>query len=285
MTARQDGPIVVGVDGSEAAVRAAAWAAREAVLSHDALRLVTVVPADPGTGRAVESVRAEEHLDAAEQVVGRHAGSLQVGRDVRSGSAAEELIEESGGAHMLVLASRGLGETGAGLSFGSTAEAAIAHAHCPVAVVRSEPVEPAAGKVVVGVDAAGVSRDALGWAFDAAALHGAPLLVVHTWQETGVDGRAVQASGETAESVAQRMLTECIGEWRARFPDVPVSSSVEQDRPVRALLRHAERARLLVVGSRGRGGFTGMLIGSTSRALAHCAPCPLLVVRSGATAG
>jgi nucleotide-binding universal stress UspA family protein len=67
--------------------------------------------------------------------------------------------------------------------------------------------------------------------------------------------------------------------WQEKYPDVRVDRVVLRDRPVRALLRLAENAQLLVVGSHGRGGFSGMLLGSTSQALVYHSPCPLAVVR------
>ena len=75
------------------------------------------------------------------------------------------------------------------------------------------------------------------------------------------------------------MISRLTAGWQEDYPDVEVSRSVEQDRAVRALLQHGTTAQLLVVGSRGRGGMTGMLLGSTSRALLYAAPCPVLVVR------
>ena len=71
----------------------------------------------------------------------------------------------------------------------------------------------------------------------------------------------------------------CIRDSQQAFPDVPVKKIIARDRPVRALTDASEGAQLLVVGSHGRGGFKGMLLGSTSRALLQSAPCPMMVVR------
>jgi nucleotide-binding universal stress UspA family protein len=76
------------------------------------------------------------------------------------------------------------------------------------------------------------------------------------------------------------MVDERLRPWCERYPDLQVRRVVAPDRPSRMLLDHAEDAQLLVVGSRGRGAFRGMLLGSTSRALLHHATCPLAVVRS-----
>ena len=67
--------------------------------------------------------------------------------------------------------------------------------------------------------------------------------------------------------------------YKDKYPDVEVEQIITRDRPVRALADASEDAQLLVVGSHGRGGFRGMLLGSTSRALLQEAPCPLMVVR------
>ena len=77
----------------------------------------------------------------------------------------------------------------------------------------------------------------------------------------------------------RRLLAERLAGWQQEFPDVKVTRVVTRDRPVRSLLEAAHTAQLLVVGSRGRGGFSGMLLGSTSHALLHHSPCPVAVVR------
>ncbi|MBY8854424.1 universal stress protein, partial [Saccharothrix sp. MB29] len=75
-------------------------------------------------------------------------------------------------------------------------------------------------------------------------------------------------------------LAERLAGWQEKYPDTPVDRVVVHDRPARALLDAARTAQLVVVGSRGLGGFAGMLLGSTSQALVHHAPCPLAVVRA-----
>ncbi|MCA1190091.1 universal stress protein [Saccharopolyspora sp. 6T] len=207
---------------------------------------------------------------------------MDVRGDVQRGDAAERLVAESTAAHLLVVGSHGLDESGARLEFGSTAEAAIALAACPVAVVRESRGPGRDGGIVVGVDSAGVADHALRWALHEAGLRGVPLLAVHTWREVAAEDwndLTSDISDPDRERDAHRLLAERLAGATERFPDVELHRSVEHDRPVRALLAHAARAELLVIGSRGHAGFTGMLLGSTSRALAHCAPCPLLVVR------
>src|SRR5699024_6952814 len=137
-----------------------------------------------------------------------------------------------------------------------------------------------AGPVVVGVDGSPRCAAAFEFALTEAQTRGAELRVVHAWSDvplTGIDGPHLQW-----ESIQQRedaFLAETLAGWQAQFPDVPIRREVVHDRPVRHLLTHADDAQLLVVGHRGRGGFRGMMVGSTSRALLHAAPCPLAVVR------
>lgn len=112
-------------------------------------------------------------------------------------------------------------------------------------------------------------------------MRGAPLVAVHVWSDVAVDEWFAPGAGWEAIRVdEERVLAERLAGWEAKYPDVSVERVVARDRPVRFLVEHGARAQLIVVGSRGRGGITGMLIGSTSRALLHCAPCPVLVVRA-----
>jgi nucleotide-binding universal stress UspA family protein len=133
------------------------------------------------------------------------------------------------------------------------------------------------------VDGSPGSTPALRYAFDAASRLGAPLVTLHTWLDVPVDaprGEPVwTVDWERVENDEHRLLAERLAGWQEEYPDVKVQRVVTRDRPVRSLLDAAEAAQLVVVGSRGRGGFTGMLLGSTSHALIHHCPCPLVVVR------
>ncbi|WP_189226392.1 universal stress protein, partial [Saccharothrix coeruleofusca] len=131
------------------------------------------------------------------------------------------------------------------------------------------------GAVVVGVDGSPVSEQAVAFAFEQASSRAAPLTALIAWTDLptgGVDWARV-------EQERRRLLAERLAGWQEKYPDVRVTRVVVRDRPVRALLAAARGARLLVVGSRGAGGFQGMLLGSTSQALVSHAPCPLAVVR------
>jgi nucleotide-binding universal stress UspA family protein len=143
--------------------------------------------------------------------------------------------------------------------------------------------------VVVGVDGSPTSEPALAMAFEEAAMRGAGLVAVHAWVEftsetAYVSARQFLVDWNAVETREHEMLAERLAGWQEKYPDVEVRRVVTGGRPAKCLLDEADDAQLLVVGSRGRGGFTGMLLGSTSQALIHHAPCPLVVVRPIAAA-
>ena len=282
-----DAPIVVGVDGSAPARAALRWAAGEAVSTGVPLLLVSSANAG-GIGASspfVDELRftARRNLASAAETVEREHPELSVRTEQSSLVAAQALLGYSGRARMLVLGRRGLGEFTGGL-VGSVTSAVVAHAHCPVAVIPGpdESGRGADGPVVVGVDGSPASLHALDVAFEAADRYKAPLVAVHAWSDRDLVDVVAGTPGATWEDVDQQesvVLAESLAGRTQDYPNVDVERVVVRDRPVRNLLERAENARLLVVGSRGRGGFEGMLLGSTSRALLHTTPCPLLVVR------
>ncbi|HEU5470881.1 MAG TPA: universal stress protein [Actinophytocola sp.] len=284
-------PIVVGVDGSDSALHAVRWAAREAELRNAPLRLVhvcTVVPPGyvnlPGHGEVLVD-RCRQWLRQAADAARAVADPVEIVTELRAGVIAKGLIEESAGARMVVLGSRGLGGF-TELLVGPIAVTVAAHAHSPVVVVRppgtrTPPV--GTGPVVVGVDGSPTSEAAVAFAFEAAALRGVPLLAVHTWLDVDYTGAWIALPSlvdwAAVRADAQRLLAERLTAWQEKFPTVEVHRIVEQDRPARALLAHAKDAQLIVVGSRGRGAWTGLGLGSVSHTLLHHAPCPVAVVR------
>jgi nucleotide-binding universal stress UspA family protein len=284
-------PVIVGVDGSPSALDAVAWAADECARHHLPLRLVHTYYL-PATGYPNMIVNASDvlaaldaqgrlWLDEAEAAAHAVAPGITVETALFSGQAIPQLVDESAGARTVVVGSRGLGGF-TGLLLGSTAAALTAHSHCPVVVVRNRATD--SGPVVVGVDGSPSSESAIAYAFEAASTRDAPLTAVLSWTDVLVESafEAVRFSMDWSaiEAEQQRLLAERMAGWQEKYPDVVVERVVVRDRPVRALVRAAQHARLLVVGSHGRGGFTGMLLGSTSQALVHHAPCPVAVVRS-----
>ena len=290
-------PIVAGVDGSASATHAALWAAEEAMTRSVPLLLVHAVPIPTGAyaGRfGVDlaflnglEAQGRDALAEAHAKVTEAQPDLDVSTKLYSGDLVANLIELSRDARMLVLGSRGLGEV-TGILAGSTAVALVAHGKCPVAVIRGRAEHqppPAGGPVVLGVDGTRASATAVELAFEEAAIREAELVAVHTWTEFASDLAYAYARQFTMDWAQigqheQELLAESLAGWAQKYPDVAVRRVVIRDRPVRQLLEHARDAQLLVVGSRGHGGFAGMLLGSTSQALIYHAPCPVLVARS-----
>lgn len=283
--------VTVGINGSRAALRAAAWGAREAQLRNLPLRLVTAVdppPLDAASDHGAEDDdTGDEHgrsaLAEARELVSRTAPGVESETLLRRGPVSRVLVEESAESFLLVVGARGLSGVSPTNS-GATADIAAVHAQCPVAAVREDAGElPGSGPVLVGVDGSPVGERALAFAFDEAALRNAPLQALHAWSdapaEPWVQNRSAGLSWDRIEDRERALLAERLAGRQEQHPDVEVDRVVVQDRPVRHLVEHAQRAQLVVVGSRGRGGFTGMLLGSTSQALLHSCPAPLVIVR------
>ncbi len=263
-------PIVVGVDGSPESVEAVRWAVDEARLRGRALRLVNaytwpvpMVPmAPPPTVWSEASLR-----DAAEAVVGEavaqvEAAGVRVSTAVLAGPAPYVLMEEARRAELLVVGHRGRGGF-ATLLLGSVAATVSAHAPGPVAVIRPYAAEPRpAGLVLVGTDGSPGSGTAVGFAFDEADRRGVEVGVLHA-----------------TDSDDGQWLQEWVQPWRDKHPRVPVRWLLTAERPAGALVEAARAAELVVVGSRGRGGFAGLLLGSVSQQVVNHAPCPVVVAR------
>ncbi|SDC78159.1 universal stress protein [Rhodococcus tukisamuensis] len=290
-------PVVVGVDGSESASTAVVWAARTAAGRKVPLVLVSVVHvppyyySEPYLARGYSDDLKNEgraHLDSAEVLarsVAEDLGPLEVETKLHEGRIADILLQYSADATMIVLGSRGLGEfTGALL--GSVTRAVASHSTAPVAVVRGRTLDgrpPAQGPVVVGVDGSEVSEAAVAVAFAEASARGASLVAVNVWSDVSVQpslgATASDPHWSGIQAAEEAVLSERLAGWLERYPDVNVQRVVSRDRPVRVLSEYSEQAQLLVVGSHGRGGFKGMVLGSTSNALMNTADCPVLIVR------
>lgn len=300
MTSSLARPVVVGVDGSLSALNAVRWGAAEASRRDRPLRLVTAVDFSStvafggGFGPPQDffdqmEIDGRRWLIAAEKAALQAHPDLTVARCLRSRTTAtQSLVEESEHAQLMVLGSRGLGGF-AGMLVGSTAVELVARGRCPVVVVRGAEPDgeiPTTGPVVVGVDGSQASEAATALAFEEASMRCADLVAVHTWVEFFSDsayahGSQLGMDWKAIEDTEAGQLAERLAGWQEKYPDVTVRRIVTRDRPVRCLLEHAADAQLLVVGSRGHGQVSGMLLGSTSRALIYHAPCPLLVARPG----
>ncbi|MBC9821223.1 universal stress protein [Terrabacter sp. MAHUQ-38] len=289
--------IIVGFDGSPGAECAVEWAAHEADRRGVRLRIVTaklyvqlpfggvgaggVPPRDPS--QSASRVVADGRLLAEKMLEEARVATVTIW-----GHPAGALVDQSRDASLVVV---GHPEHGKAREYitGSVAFAVAAHAKCDVAVVpRGDLVVPAPDRpVVVGTDGSPGGLGAARRAAAAASQWAAPLQIVGAWQLPSLTGASGPAGGvevlpdEIAfyEKAAREWVESTAAAVRESFPDVAVRTSVIEAHPVVALLDAAEQAALLVVGTRGLGGFKRLLLGSVSRAVIHYAETPVLVVR------
>ncbi|MFI2472858.1 universal stress protein [Nocardia xishanensis] len=285
MSPKTNPPVVAGVDGSEHSLIAVRWAAVYAAHHRAPLHLVHAIgiPVDYGPGLAGPVVDYEAFRQAGAEIVAAAAqvasaaaastGAIEVSTAVVNSAPVPALRYRSESARLIVVGSRGLGAFRRTL-LGSVSTALVRHADSPVAVIpeAAEPISQ--GPLVVGVDGSPCSVDAVDMAFEEASLRGVGLVAVHAWSEFDrYESRA------DMQAEAEALLSENLAGYHDKYPDVHVERVVAEDRPARLLLRAAEAAQLLIVGSHGRGGFAGMTLGSVGQAVLHGAECPLIVVR------
>jgi nucleotide-binding universal stress UspA family protein len=145
----------------------------------------------------------------------------------------------------------------------------------------------APGKIVVGVDGSDSSKAALRWAVHQAELTGSQIEAVIAWQYPPMIGGfglgPASAMALNFDEIAAKTLSESIAEVVDPAVPVRIATAVTAGHPAQVLLRAADGADLLVVGSRGHSGFTGALLGSVSQYCALHAPCPLIIVRAHAS--
>ncbi|WP_372661315.1 universal stress protein [Amycolatopsis kentuckyensis] len=290
MGATGNPPIVVAVDGSESAGAAALWAAGEAARRHASLLVFTAYGYEdtsfggkaypPSDWLAVKEAEADQLLRQTRANLEAAVPGLEIATEASARGPAPALLEVSGRGRLLVTGEP-VGPI-AGLFSGSPDVDLAAKAHCPVVVVRG--TESVDGPVVVGADGSPLSEAAIAWAFEEASLRNAPLVALYTWHDGDTAGLFsdgnVAFQGESLRDSGQRLLAQRLAGWQEKYPDVPVERRVEHDKPRARLLAASHGAQLVVVGSRGRGGFTGLVLGSTSQALLHHAACPVMVVRT-----
>ena len=290
-----DGPVVVGVEdeaGSGAALR---WAAAEAARRGVVLRIVHVwsLPvigwSDLGASPALEaSLFAEAAVgvvEAAEAAVVDQMGPAApaIERVTPEGPAAAALVEASLDACLLVVGAHGRDGL-AGRRIGSVAAACAHHATVPVAVIAPDQAgTPDGAPVVVGVDDSEGARGALRFAAGLAASRGVRLVVVHGWDRfawPGPDGTLPESPGDVdARQFAEQLLIQMVEEvLERRVEGLEIETRAIGAPAATALLGEADGASVLVVGSRGRGGFARLLLGSVGTQCLHHAPCPVVVV-------
>jgi nucleotide-binding universal stress UspA family protein len=294
------GRVVVGFDDSEGSRNAIRWAAGEAVRRNLTLRIATafgpnyVFTSDEECRTYMDKVAdlaVREAEEAAPGVRVEHSGHREL-----PGSA---LHEESKSADLLVVGSRGRGGF-TGLLLGSVSRQCIHRSACPVVVVRPsqsetaavtkgveragevlhpEGQEPEGRRIVVGVDGSPSSNAGLLWAADEADAAGATLELVHVWEWLTGSGWAVVPSDFDPQQGAETLLSESAETVGASHPTLGVSMAAVEGRAADRLVDASNGAELLVVGCRGHGELSGMVLGSVSDYCATHAHCPVLVMR------
>lgn len=282
--------VVVGVDDSDCARRAARWAADEADRRHGRLLLVHAY-ALPATGYSgynpfpadLLATLEEEARDTVVALAGELQAlhpSISLGTFVTYGDAVTVLRSAASGAALAVVGGHRTNRIA--MALGSVAGRFAARTHVPVAVVHSaEP--PSTGSVVLGIDGSPAGERAIGFAFDEADLRGVPLVAVHAWTSPVTVGpvpgySGVIADDESIEQSERVLLSERLAGWADKYPDVAVEKVLVRGTAERAILQRAAAAQLIVVGTRGHAALTGLVLGSTSQALITHSKAPVVVV-------
>jgi nucleotide-binding universal stress UspA family protein len=282
--------IIVGVDGSPASQATLRWAAAEAVHRNRELLVVhafdwRVAGARAPIGGAYAAdarIRADALVESAVADAKAAAPDVRVRGEALLGAAGPTLVQAAKEAELVVAGSRGRGGF-ASLLLGSVSQQVATHARGPVVVVRGRP-DITTGPIVVGVDGSDGAGLALQAAFDEAVARGTGIVAVRIYQPAHppwgtdvppyVEDRAERKAAEAA------VLAEEIGTWRDKYPTVPVEQIVVDGHPADVLTGLSASAQLVVVGTRGHGGFTGLLLGSVGLQLLHHADSPVLIARS-----
>jgi nucleotide-binding universal stress UspA family protein len=278
--------IIVGYDRSADSKAAATWALDEAARTGALVEFfyayewpvwapaASMVPApsvwpDGETDRAIKTALN----DAATAAKQTHP-AVRTEITIVTNSAAQTLIDRSAEADLIVLGSRGHSAV-AGL-LGSISVAVTAHAHCPVVVVRGDAA--ATAPVVVGVDDSPSAQSAFGFAVEQAAARNVPLRAIRAWAPVTGLWEETPMVTRTVTPDERRPFDELVAGWRDKFPEVEISAEAVIEHPAAALALASTTAQLLVVGTRGRGSFRGMLLGSVSQHLLRNSACAVAVV-------
>lgn len=299
------GPVVVGVDGSVISERALLWAAEQANLTGAQLRVVLVrTHPVPVTSVAPEPVwpwpvvhqRNEQDVAKTKELLTGIVTAtipadydIDVKVDVVDSDSASGLIDiaREHRASMIVVGRRGRGGFKR-LLLGSVSDEVATYADCPVVVTSKPQNWQPESTIVVGIDGSEDSDRALRWAANQARLANARLHVVHAWDRPYVAPDSLAGTvpflaedqdrlAESAEEVLQASLTRCLGDQAG----LKVTSEVREGYPSAVLtdVASGDHAQLLVMGTRGLGGFTSMLLGSVAHQCLHHAVCPVAVIR------
>jgi nucleotide-binding universal stress UspA family protein len=271
--AASPGPVVVGIDGSSAAIGAAEWAAREALHRDVPLRLVHAIRlADgPGSNREFPAEPAEEEyaetsLRTACLAVEAIGLPVKIDTAVIRGDVGSVLIAESNSATLICVGSVGIGRA-ASMLLGSTAETLAEHAHCPVAIIRrdEEAPPPQAGFIAMVVDNQPGNDETIRWAMEEARVRRAPVLALGVWRWALFE-------------IGHERLYRRLDDWLRRYPDVQVEVATTRSSVARYLERWIGALQLVVIGTEDAHR-VAQLVGPHSLPLFPHADCSVLVVR------
>lgn len=281
--------ILVGVDGSPDSEAAIRWATQEAVLRDQPIRLLHAIapvvvtwPVAYLEASYIDSMESNgrDIIAQAQKTVEAAAGDKvpPIETHIVNAAAPSALVTASRDAYMTVSGCRGLGVLGRAF-LGSVSSGLLHHGRGPIAIVRTDdaPAVDTTAPVLVGVDGSPASEDATALAFDEASRRGVPLIAMHAWSDASFP--SIGSDWERYEEGGHRILAERLAGWQERYPDVQVQRRIVSDDPAARLVEASKEAQLVVVGSRGRGGFSSLVLGSVASKVAQAATAPVIVVR------
>ena len=225
----------------------------------------------------------------ADQLRADHPG-LHIETAQHDGAPVKVLLEQSRSCIATVVGADGAGRLSSAF-FGSVAARLAAHGHGCIVIARPETAVNTAtspGAVIVAVDGSRQAQAAIGFAYEEAALRGTTLVAIHSWNDKPLNhalgSYPLDINADGIDDQEHRLLETELAGWEQKYPQVPVRMAILRGRPAPNLLRSATAgdhpAQLIVVGSRGRGGFTGLLLGSTSHAVITHAECSVAVLHT-----
>jgi nucleotide-binding universal stress UspA family protein len=226
---------------------------------------------------------ARQVIEHAEKMLQSNLGESErsaIRAKVLHGNTVPALVDASREAGMLVVGSRGMGAFGRAV-LGSTSSGVVHHACCPVAILHADEAQAPdhTSPVLLGIDGTPASEAATALAFEEASRRKVDLVALHARSDVGVFP-VVGMNWHEYEDEGHEVLGERLAGWQEQYPDVNVRRRIMCDLPIRWLIEESQRAQLVVVGSHGRGGFPGLLLGSVGTAVAEGAKAPVIVVRN-----
>ncbi|WP_277034821.1 universal stress protein [Propionimicrobium lymphophilum] len=285
---------VVGIDGSENSYLATQWAAKWAKSHGTGLTIVMVqpevmLPRKSHVWKAMLEANYNERqkdkylarLHKAELQAREVAPAIEVSSILLEGDVAGSLVEITKKSETLILGKRGSGQASI-FTLGGVADSVVTNAGGTVITIPHDFRERPGGPVLVGIDDDSRAKQTVRYAFEQADKLGAPLVVMHAWYAPPAASEATMVVLVDADEINEEshaFIQSTVAELAQEYPNVKVTSKVVNANPGDALAAESKNAQLIVVSSRGRGGFTGLLLGSTSRRVVRLSSAPTAVIR------